>query len=192
MNKKKIYFLIAIAFVFFIIVLIIFFKSSCYSGKKDLELSKEEVQEKVEQIKPVKVKMFFLQRNSRYMKPFSYEIGIFKTRQDLYKAFINELLKSREDCITPIPEGLKLRSVFYVKKRKILIVDFNEVLLNKFPVGTSSELEFIYYFVDNICYNFKEIEEVKFLVSGNEYKTISGHIDIENPFYPDYRYLRDE
>lgn len=192
MNKKKIYFLVAIAFVFFIIVLAVFFKSSCYSGKKDLELSKKGVQEKVERIKPVKVKIFFFQKNSRYMKPFSYEIGIFKVKQDLYKAFIDKLLKSREDCINPIPEGLKLRSVFYVKKRKILIVDFNDVLLNKFPVGTSSELEFIYYFVDNICYNFKEIKEVKFLVSGNEYKTITGHIDIENPFYPDYRYLRDE
>jgi len=191
-SKKKIYFLVGIAFAFSIFVLIIFFKSSCYSGKKELEPAKEEAQEEVEKIEPIKVKMFFFKKDSRYMKPFQCEIRYFRIRQDVYKTFINKLLKGREGCVTPIPEGLELRSLFYVRKKKILVIDFNEALLNKFPGGTSSELEFIYYFVDNICYNFKEIEEVKFLISGNEYKTISGHIDIENPFYPDYRYLRDE
>jgi len=42
----------------------------------------------------------------------------------------------------------------------------------------------------NLTAPFKEIKKVKILVAGNEYKTLSGHLDLENPYFPDYKYFR--
>jgi hypothetical protein len=53
-------------------------------------------------------------------------------------------------------------------------------------------LEFIYFIVDNMCYNFKEIKKIKFLSGGNENKTLAGHIDLEKPFFPDYNRIKNE
>jgi hypothetical protein len=33
---------------------------------------------------------------------------------------------------------------------------------------------------------------VKFLIGGNESKTLAGHIDLEKPFFPNFDWLQDE
>ena len=126
------------------------------------------------------------------MRPVEYEIESPEIKEELYKKLIDLLIRGEKDYINPIPEDLQLRSLYYLEKQHMIILDFSEELITKFPAGTASELEFIYFIVDNLCYNFKEIKKVKIMVSGNEYRTISGHIDIENPIYPNFRYLRDK
>jgi hypothetical protein len=123
------------------------------------------------------------------MRPVEYEIELPEKKEHAYWNFLELLLKGEENYITPVPEGVTLRSLYFIEGQHMLVVDFNDELIRRFPAGTTSELEFIYFVVDNMCYNFEEIKKVKFLFSGNEYRTISGHIDIENPFYPDYNYL---
>jgi spore germination protein GerM len=105
---------------------------------------------------------------------------------------VNLLIKGEENYISPIPEGIQLRSLYYIEDENLLVLDFNEELIVKFPAGTNTELEFIYFFVDNFCYNFKEIKKVMFLVAGNNIKSLSGHIDMEGPFYPNYGYIIDK
>ena len=190
MNKKLIYLLVAIAFVFFITSLIIFLKSRSSVEPKAEKPSKSVIQTEAEPPQLLKVKIFYFSDKSRYMKPVNYELENFQIKIELYKRFIDLIIQGKEDFITPIPQGLRLRTLYYIESKKLLVLDFNENLVTRFPPGSSSELEFIYFIVDNICFNFEEVKMVKFLVSGNEYNTISGHIDIENPFYPDYRYLR--
>lgn len=190
MNKKLIYSLVAIAFVFFITSLIIFLKSRSSVEPKAETPSKSVIQTQVESPQLLKVKVFYFTDKSRYMKPVNYELENSLIKIELYKRFIDLIIQGKEDFITPLPQGLRLRTLYYIGSKKLLVLDFNENLVTRFPAGSSSELEFIYFIVDNICFNFEEIKMVKFLVSGNEYNTISGHIDIENPFYPDYRYLR--
>ncbi len=190
MNKKLIYSLVAIAFVFFITSLIIFLKSKSSVEPKAENLSKSVVQTEAEPPQLLKVKIFYFTDKSRYMKPVNYELENSPIKIELYKRFIDLIIQGKEDFITPLPQGLRLRTLYYIGSKKLLVLDFNENLVTRFPAGSSSELEFIYFIVDNICFNFEEVKMVKFLVSGNEYNTISGHIDIENPFYPDYRYLR--
>jgi hypothetical protein len=152
--------------------------------------SKSVIQTEAEPLQLLKVKIFYFTDKSRYMKPVNYELENFQIKIELYKRFIDLIIQGKEDFITPVPQGLRLRTLYYIESKKLLVLDFNENLVTRFPPGSSSELEFIYFIVDNICFNFEEVKMVKFLVSGNEYNTISGHIDIENPFYPDYRYLR--
>lgn len=190
MNKKLIYALVAIAFVFFITSLIIFLKSRSPVDQETEPVKKKEVQTESEAPALLKVKIFYLTEKSRYMRPVSHELENSQIKSDLYKRFVDLIIQDKEGYITPVPQGLRLRSLYYIEKKKLLVLDFNDTLITRFPAGSTSELEFIYFIVDNICFNFDEVKMVKFLVSGNEYNTISGHMDIENPFYPDYRYLK--
>ena len=192
MNKKIIYFLIGLALIFFVASLLIFLKSGKQSKKVQPAPLKHESGEELVESSVMKVKAFFFVETSRYMQPVDYEIQLSAVRKENYMKFIELLLKGKENYITPIPEGVQLRTIYLIEKQNMLVLDFTEELINNFPAGTDSELEFIYFFVNNICYNFKEVKKVKFLVAGNEYQTLSGHIDIEHPFYPNFRFLKDD
>jgi hypothetical protein len=87
---------------------------------------------------------------------------------------------------------VQLRGLYYLKSGEMLVLDFNDILSSSFPGGTTAELEFIYFMVDNLCYNFREIKKVKFLIGGNESKTLNGHIDLEKPFFPNFNWLKNE
>ena len=140
----------------------------------------------------IKVKLFYFSESSVFLRPISREIEVPEIRVGLYKKFIDLLLAGNSGLITPVPEGVQLRSVFYLQPMGMLVLDFNDSLVNAFPGGTEAELEFIYFIVDNICYNFKEIKKVKILSGGNENKTLAGHIDLEKPFFPNYDWIKDE
>jgi hypothetical protein len=137
------------------------------------------------------VKAFFFVEDSAIMRAVPEEIELTGIREDYYQQFLQLLIKGHEGYITPFPEGVSIRSIYMIENQEMLVIDFSEELISLFPAGTSSELEFIYFFVDNICFNFKEIKKVKFMIGGNEYHTLSGHIDIENSFFPDYRYIKE-
>lgn len=192
MNKKLIYSLVGLALVFFITSLFIFLKSGSDSKKKEGVPLKDKSGKEIAAPSIIKVKTFFFIETSRFMRPVQQEIELTGIKQECYQEFIDLLIKGKENYISPVPGGTRLRSVYFIEKQKMLVLDFNEELILNFPAGTTSELEFIYFIVDNICFNFKEVSKVKFLISGNEYRTLSGHIDMENAFYPDYRYLRDD
>ena len=140
----------------------------------------------------IKVKLFYFSETSIYLKPVYREIEVPEIREELYGKFIALLLAGDSGHITPVPEGVQLRGLHYLKNREMLVLDFNDLLSGSFPGGTTAELEFIYFMVDNLCYNFKEIKKVKFLVGGNENKTLAGHIDLEKPFFPNFNWLRNE
>jgi hypothetical protein len=115
-------------------------------------------------------------------KEYSWEKP--KKLTDSLKTYVNLLLKGDSDLITPIIDELTLRALYYIAKQKLLIIDMSEHLSSSFPGGSAAEIEFIYYLVNNICYNYPEIKKVKFLIAGNESGVISGHLDLEQPFYP--------
>ncbi|UCH97525.1 MAG: GerMN domain-containing protein [Candidatus Aminicenantes bacterium] len=192
MNKKIIYSLIGLALIFFVTSLFIFLKSGKESKKNQPVPLKDNTHQETLEPSVMKVKAFFFVEASRFMRPVEYELELSGTKKEDYRKFIELLLKGEENYITPIPEGVELRTIYLVEKQNMVVVDFTEELIHNFPSGTASELEFIYFIVNNICYNFKEIEKVKFLIDGNEYQTLSGHIDMEHPFYPNFRYLREE
>lgn len=193
MSKKIVYTLVGLALVFFVGSLIIFLKSSSgVKQKKPGILAEEKSGEEVHEKEIINVRIFFLTEESRLMKPKFYEFERPAVKLDLYRKYVDLLLSREENYITPIPEGVTLRSLFYIEKSQLLILDFTEELINNFPAGTDSELEFIYFIVDNICYNFKEIKMVKFMISGNEVKELTGHIDMEHPFYPDFRNFKNQ
>jgi hypothetical protein len=140
----------------------------------------------------IKVKLFYFSETSIYLQPVYREIEVPEIREELYKNFIALLLAGDSGHITPVPDGAQLRSVYYLDKKEMLVLDFNDLLSGSFPGGTTAELEFIYFMVDNLCYNFREIKKIKFLIGGNESKSLAGHIDLEKPFYPNFDWLKNE
>jgi hypothetical protein len=192
MSKRLWIALGTLAFVFFVVSLVLFFNARKQSGLQKTETTPEETQEKRTGGETRKVKLFFFTEESDRMIPAVGEIMIPEIREEVYRRFLELLLKRDGPRITPVPEGIDVQGVFFLAAPGMLILDFNENLINLFPVGTEAELQFVYFFVNNVCYNFKEIKKVKFMAGGNEIKTISGHIDMEQPFYPDNSYLQDE
>jgi hypothetical protein len=192
MNKKIIYSLIGLALIFFVTSLFIFLKSGKDSKKVQSQPLKDKAGQEITEPARVKVKAFFFIEASRFLQPVEYEFQLSKIKEENYKSFIELLLKGKENYITPVPAGVTLRTLYLVERQQMLVVDFSDELIHQFPAGTSSELEFIYFIVDNICYNFKEVKKVKFLIAGNENQTLSGHINIEQPFYPNFRYIKNE
>ena len=188
--KARNYLFISIAVFFFAILLVV-----VYSRKK-AELPEPEILSKTvangSSAEFIKVKLFYGSESSSLLQPVYREINVPEIREELYKKFIDLLLAGNNGFITPVPDGVQLRSVFYLQKMAMLVLDFNDNLINAFPGGTAAELEFIYFIVDNICYNFKEIKKVKILSGGNENKTLAGHIDLEKPFFPDYNRIKNE
>jgi hypothetical protein len=140
----------------------------------------------------IKVKLFFLSETSSAMQPVYREIEVPEYREELYRKFVSLLLAGDGEHITPVPAGVELRSLYFLGKKEMLVLDFNDTLAASFPGGSAAELEFIYFMVDNLCFNFSEIKKVKFLIGGNEVKTLAGHIDLERPFFPDFDRLKDE
>ena len=140
----------------------------------------------------IKVKLFFLSETSPYLRPVYREIEVPEIREELYRKFVSLLLAGDSGHITPVPDGVQLRSLHYLVAPQMLLLDFSESLGSAFPGGTTAELEFIYFMVDNICYNFREIKKIKFLIGGNESKSLAGHIDLEKPFFPNFDWLQGE
>ncbi|MCP4148427.1 MAG: GerMN domain-containing protein [bacterium] len=195
MNKKIIYSLVGLALIFFIGSLMVFLKSNNETKPvKPGASPKSGAVVESKELDTMDVKIFFLTEDSRYMVPLRYEMEDVANKQILFKTFVDLLLQggSSESHITPVPSGVKLRSLYFIENKELLVLDFSDQLIGNFPPGTTREMEFIYFVVNNICYNFREIKKVKFMVSGNEYKILSGHIDMANPFFPDYRYFKDE
>ena len=189
-NKTIIIVIVSISILFFVISLIIFLNTESSNKKSEIIKSEDNIDKK--EIEILKLKQFVMKNNWWYMKPLLIEVEKPTNNTDLYEKFINILFEKREDYITPVPENIKLRTIYFIESKSLLIIDIDDEFIQNFPSGTRAELEFVYYIVDNICYNFKEIKKVKFLFSGNEYKYLTGHLDFENPFFPNYRYIRDE
>jgi len=192
MNRKLIYGLVVLAALFFIVSLIVFFNSrrSERPGQGMNRTGSVDQEQESESGEPLAVKFFFYTADSPLLVGFDRRIEGGGSQNELYRRFLTTLLEGQSGCTVPLPPGAGLRSLYYLEKPQMLVVDFNENLINAFPGGTRAELEFIFFIVDNLCFNFQEIKKVKFLVGGNEQKTVAGHIDIAKPFFPNYSYIK--
>jgi hypothetical protein len=188
--KARNYLLISIAIFLFAALLVVVCSRKKAGHPEPETLSKTAADGAITEF--IKVKLFYYSESSAFLQPVYREMQVPEIKEELYKKFIDLLLTGNNDLIIPIPVGVQLRSVFYLPELEMLVLDFNETLINDFPGGTTAELEFIYFIVDNMCYNFKEIKKIKFLSGGNENKTLAGHIDLEKPFFPDYNRIKNE
>ena len=191
MNKKLLYSLVALAVVFFVVALVIFLSGSG-AEKAPAGTTVPGAQREAVHADTVDLKLFFMDQSDWRLVPLTMRIPRPAVRTQLYREFLRLLLQPREGSRAPLPEGTSLRALYYLEADHILVVDFNQSLVTGFPAGSRSEMEFIRFIVNNICYNFREIHSVRFMVGGNEVKTLSGHIDLSRPFRPNFAYLKKD
>ncbi|MDY0296275.1 MAG: GerMN domain-containing protein [Acidobacteriota bacterium] len=191
MNKKLVLPLVGLAVVFFILALVFFFSR----GKEKSVSASAEASSGIDDAvaaETVDLKLFYMESSDWRLIPITVRVPRPAIRTELYREFLRLLLQQREDHRAPIPAGVTLRALYFVEADRILVVDFNQDLIINFPGGSRAELEFIRFIVNNICYNFREIRSVRFMIAGNEAKTLGGHIDLSRPFLPDFSDLKQD
>ncbi|MGA2533615.1 MAG: GerMN domain-containing protein [Candidatus Aminicenantales bacterium] len=132
------------------------------------------------------VTLFFLSDDDDLLHRETREIAAGPTTAEEAERALAELVKgSSKDLISPLPAETKVRQVF-VTKDGVAYVDFGREIMEKFSYGSSSELAAVFAVVDTLAFNFKTIKKVSILVEGVEKETLGGHIDLTQPFLPDF------
>ncbi len=188
MRRKYIYIIIGWSFVFAIYSLLLFLDSNKNDKKKSLQFYSDGEIQKENNVIPIYIPGFV---QGKAKIPFILKDNL--QQKGVYKKVISLLLEKKKDKRIPVPEKVRLNEVFFVKGENGIVLDFNEEMVASFPGGTRAEFEFLNYFSDNVFListylnsdyeGFEEINWISFLSAGNVSSTISGHIDIEKPFF---------
>ena len=132
------------------------------------------------------VTLFFLSDDDDLLHGESREIAAGPSTADEAARTLAELIKgSDKGLVSPLPAEARVRQVF-VTKEGVAYVDFGREIVDKFSYGSSSELAAVFAVVNTLAFNFKPIKKVAILVEGAEKETLGGHVDLAQPFFPDY------
>ena len=103
---------------------------------------------------------------------------------DKYLAAVNCLLEApKEEELTKIfPKGAKIIGVDVEKNTAVVNLDSG---ITKNFVGGSTGEEFLINSVVDTLTEFKEINQVAFLIDGREVETLAGHMDLSAPIKRD-------
>ncbi len=103
------------------------------------------------------------------------------TSEQLYEAAINELIAgpTKDELVETIPRQAELINAEL--EDDLLLVDFSEDLVEYHSGGTTGERMTVYSIVNTLT-NFSEVNQVQILIEGEKRATLSGHLDIEQPF----------
>jgi len=187
MRRKYLYFILAWSFVFAVYSFLLYMDSNTNSNQKKKHFnSGNEIEKKQDSIS-IKIPGIG-KRNEKttiFLKENMQQSGI-------YERVINLLLQRKKKNIR-FPNKIKLNEAFIVDGENGIVVDFNNEMLESFPGGTGAEFEFlngisksvfsVSTLLNSESNEFKELKWIYFLSSGDVSQTISGHIDIEKPFY---------
>jgi germination protein M len=132
------------------------------------------------------VSLFFLSEDDNLLHPEQREIFASPSVVEEAEQAVKELIRgSDKGYISPLPPETKLRQLF-VTKEGVAYVDLSREVMESHPSGSSAELATVYSIVNTLAFNFKPIKKVFILVEGSEKETLSGHINLSQPFVPLY------
>jgi spore germination protein GerM len=90
--------------------------------------------------------------------------------------------------VRTIPAETKVNSI-YLLGDDTLVLDFSRELQTLHTGGTTGEILTVYSIVNTMSMNFNEVERVQILIDGDEVETLAGHLDLEQPFTRDSRWI---
>ncbi|MDD8020571.1 MAG: GerMN domain-containing protein [Acidobacteriota bacterium] len=185
-KKKKLRILLILLLILAVIIVIFLFgqrkekikRASSPGGIGQIAGKKAEITMK-------QVTLFFLSENDGLLHSEEREIPESDLNGEA-RALLEELIKGPQTRLTGvIPENTRLRQVF-VTSDGLAYVDLSRQVTEANFYGSSGEMAAVYSIVNSLAYNFKSIKRVSLLVEGNERETLGGHVDLSNPFMPDY------
>jgi spore germination protein GerM len=141
-------------------------------------------QEKESSPEKNKVVLYFLSEDTNMLA--GEERAINAGDKDFQIAVLEELIKGPQNPSlgTTIPPDVQVLGVT-VEEKGTAVVDFSRELLTSHWGGSMGEIMTVYSVVNTLA-SLPGIEQVKFLVEGEEIETLTGHLDISEPVEPDW------
>lgn len=104
--------------------------------------------------------------------------------RDISLTILEELIKGplNPELNRTVPTGVKILGLSVNKG--IAAIDFSEEIRSGHWGGSTGEILTVYSIVDTIT-ELPEIEQVRFLIEGEEIETLAGHLDLSEPVHPD-------
>jgi hypothetical protein len=113
-----------------------------------------------------------------------------ETLMDQIKEVADELINGPHGVLVrTIPPGTNVNSA-YLLPDGTLVLDFSPELQTLHTGGTTGEILTVYSIVNTMTMNFREVERVQILIDGDEIDTLAGHLDLEQPFTRDARWIK--
>ena len=133
--------------------------------------------------KSMEVTVYYPDEAGMNLVPVKREITVVNDK-DKYLAAVNCLLENpKEEELTKIfPKGAKIIGVDIEKNTAVVNLDSG---ITKNFVGGSTGEEFLINSVVDTLTEFKEINQVFFLIDGREVETLAGHMDLSAPIKRD-------
>jgi spore germination protein GerM len=154
--------------------------------RAEVAVPKPQPQAAVEPAERRTVTLFFLSDADDLLHRETREIAAGPSAAEEAERALAELVKgSSGGLVSPLPAETRIRQVF-ITKEGVAYVDFGREIVDKFSYGSSSELAAVFAVVDTLTSNFKGVKKVAILVEGAEKETLGGHVDLTQPFSPDY------
>lgn len=129
------------------------------------------------------VTLFFPSENDDYLHPELREISVGPPEIEAQEIIQELIAGSKEGYLSPLPLEARVRQVF-ITPDGTAYVDFSREVIEKHPSGSAAELTTIYSVVNSLIHNIPTIKQVFFLIEGSERETLSGHINLSQPFTP--------
>ncbi len=173
--------MIVAAALFFVVSLVLFLRAGRSSGSPatggpgDLPGARGEG-------RLVRTVLYYFQEDRDGLVGFPREVELPASATGSYHRLLEILLSGQPGAIVPVPEAVKVRSVFFLPGAKLAVIDFSETLNGNVFGGSQEELDFISFFVANLCRNFPEIQRVRFLSGGVDIRAPGGHLDWERSY----------
>lgn len=130
----------------------------------------------------VRAVLYYFREGDDGLVGFPREVELPGNTTGGYRRLLEILMSGQPGAVVPVPETVKVRSVFFLPGAKMAVVDFSETLNGTVFGGSQEELDFIAFFVTNLCRNFSEIQRVRFLSGGVDIRAPGGHLDWERSY----------
>ncbi|MDO9534173.1 MAG: GerMN domain-containing protein [Bacillota bacterium] len=110
---------------------------------------------------------------------------IIASKEEMKKAILEELIKGPQDpgLQRTIPEDVKVLGV--TVKEGIASADFSQEIRSSHWGGSTGEILTVYSIVNTLG-DLSDVEQVRFLIEGQEIETLLGHMDLSGAVHPDW------
>ncbi len=135
------------------------------------------------------VTLYFPSYATGLLIPETRPLALAANDTDRIKQVVLALIEgSQKGLGTVLPPSATLRAVFMTSDGTAFL-DFSQDALTNFPPGIESESLAVYSIVDSIAANVPDVKRVKFLVQGQQVRTLAGHIDLSGYFAPNSSWI---
>lgn len=130
----------------------------------------------------IKARLFYVAESGVKLTSLEQDVSYEEGTVEQAKAIINAQIGSAAPpLLSAVPAGTTLRALF-VTERGEAYVDLSAELMTAHPGGSLNELLTVYTIVHALTTNLPAVTAVQVLVNGKEIDTLTGHVDLRQPF----------